>query len=191
MKKFFLLLIVTVLIFSGCFDSGTNHDSNPVTTTQSSSKSLEKLPLNLPANPLTLTKGLVFSVFKVIDGNQGGEILLNQTKRNIHAYAKLVVPKHAFNGVIRISISVNPNTASIIFFPSKKFAKNLILNASIQGLDLKSLNLNSPNVGFYYFPDNGPKIPIKNNGTSTNEFLGRVSVKDAVIGHFTRYGWSK
>lgn len=205
MKKILLLFAITALILTGCFDSNTNHNSNPIATTQlnplatnqpnpypttqSNSDSLNKIFFKNNVN--TSVKGLSFTIFKTIDGEKGGEVLLNQIKDNIHAFAKLNIQKNSFIGLVNISITIDPSTASIKFSPTMSFKRCLILDASIKGLDLKAMNLNSKKVGFYYFPQKGSKVYVKNHGVSADLTLRKLSVTAAVLKHFSRYGWAK
>jgi hypothetical protein len=201
MKKILLLFVIAALILSGCFDSSTNNKTNPVAATQlnpginsQSSPTIDTQSNSLSSNknfPINAANGFLFTVFKPIDGNKGGEIVLNQIRDDIHAFAKLNIPKNAFNGCVTISIFVDPLTASISFTPAMSFKRSLTLDASIKGLDLKAMNLDSNNVGFFYFAGKGSKVPVKNHGASADLILRKLSVKGAVIKHFSRYGWAK
>ena len=205
MKKILLLFVVAGMIFIGCFDSGTNHNTNPVAATQSnpatstqSNPISSTQPIPEPKNEdfqkpnINPNVGLFpFSIIKKIDGNEGGKIILNQENRDIHVYAMLNIPRNAFKGSVIISIFVDPSTASIKFSPQMNFKYPLALNAHIIGLDLEAMNLDSKDVGFYYFPTKGSKVNVKNHGVSADLILRELSVNDAVINHFSRYGWSK
>jgi hypothetical protein len=185
MKKIFLLLAVAGLIFTGCSDLGTNPSSNPVTTPQSNTISLNKVSPKIASSQST------FTVSQIINGNKGGVIILNQESGNIHVFAKLKIPKNAFDGNVNVSILVDPSTASITLSPSMIFNKDVILDASFKGLDLKALNLDSQKVNFYYLSEDGTKIPVKHSWTKSNVKLGELVVKHAEIDHFSRYGWAK
>jgi hypothetical protein len=185
MKKIFLLAAVAGLILSGCSDLGTNPGTNPVTTQKSNTVSLNKFTAKVTSNQSA------FTVSKYVNGNKGGLIVLNQSSENIHAFALLRIPKNAFEGTENISITIDPSTASITLSPAMAFNKNLHLNAALKGLDLKLLNLDSKDVEFYYFTTDGSKVPVKHSRVRSNVKTGAISVKGAVIDHFSRYGWSK
>ena len=205
MKKNMLLFVIAGLIFIGCFDSGSNHNTNPVAATQpntvtstqpnqitSTQSTLMPLNGNFPKpNKSPQFEDFHFTINKNIDGNIGGRILLNRRIRKIHVFALLNIPRNAFDGSVNISISVDPSTASIKFSPKMNFKHPLTLNAYILGLDLKAMNLDSKDVGFYFFPAKGPKVNVQNNGVSADVILKKLSVNDAAINHFSRYGWSK
>jgi hypothetical protein len=205
MKKILLLFVVAGMIFIGCFDSGTNNNTNPVAATQSNSvTSTQPNPETSAQSNLMPLYGnfskpnknpkvddFHFTIDKNIDGNIGGRILLNRSNRKIHVFALLNIPRNAFQGSVNISIYVDPSTASIKFSPQMTFKYPLILNAYILGLDLKSMNLDSKDVGFYYFPTKGPRVNVRNQGVSSDLILRKLSVSNAVINHFSRYGWSK
>ena len=185
MKKIFLLAAVAGLIFAGCSDLGTNPSSNPVTTQKSNSVSLNKFSAKVTSNESA------FTVSKNVNGKKGGVIVLNQSSGNIHAFALLRIPKNAFDGTADISITVDPSTASVTLSPTMTFNKNLHLTAELKGLDLKSLNLDSNDVEFYYFTADGSKVPVKHSRVRSNVKTGTIIVRGAVIDHFSRYGWSK
>ena len=185
MKKLFLLLAVGGLIFTGCSDLGTNPGSNPVTTPQSNTVSLNKV------SPKIVSSLSTFTVSQNVNGEKGGVIILNQESGNIHAFAKLKIPKHAFDGNVNVSVLVDPTTATITLSPSMAFDKILILDASIKGLDLEAMNLNSQEVNFYYLSEDGTNIPVKHSWVKSNVKLGELVVKHAEIDHFSRYGWAK
>jgi len=185
MKKIFLLLAVAGLIFTGCSDLGTNPSSNPVTTSQANTVALNKI------SPKTVSTLTTFEVSKNINGEKGGVIILNQKSGDIQAFAKLKIPGNTFAGNVNVTILVDPSTASITLSPSMSFSKDLILDASFKGLDLKALNLDSKDVDFYYFSEDGAKVPVKYSWTKSNVKSGELAVKHAYIDHFSRYGWAK
>ena len=185
MKKIFLLAAAAGLILAGCSDLGTNPGSNPVTTPKSNVVSLNKVSAQVTSDQSA------FTVTQAVNGNKGGVIILNQSSSNINAFAKLRIPKNAFEGTANISISIDPSTASVTLSPTMTFNKNLYLNAALKGLDLKSLNLDSKDIEFYYFTTDGSKVLVNHSRVSSNLKTGTLTVKDAVIDHFSRYGWSK
>jgi uncharacterized lipoprotein YajG len=185
MKKLFLLLAVAGLIFTGCSDLGTNPSSNPVTTANSNTISLNKSAIK------TTVSNSTFIVSQIVNGKKGGIITLNQKDGNVHASAKLDIPKNAFDGKVNITITVDPSTASVTLSPSMTFQKDLTLDAAFKGLDLKAMNLDSKKVNFYYFTEDGSKVPVKHSLTKANVKLGELIVKHAEIDHFSRYGWAK
>ncbi len=185
MKKIFLLAAVAGLIFAGCSDLGTNPGSNPVTTQNSNSVSLNKFSAKVTSNESA------FTITQTVNGKKGDVIVLNQKSGDIHAFAVLRIPKNAFEGKVDISITIDPSTASVTFSPSMTFDKNLHFSAALRGLDLKSLNLDSNDVEFYYFAADGSKILAKYSRVRTNVKTGTLTVSNAVIDHFSRWGWSK
>ncbi len=130
-----------------------------------------------------------------INGSSGGSLSLNQNYADasgkvIHVNAQLNVLPSAYTGDKQITMIVNMEDASVQFLPHITFNTNILLNLEFVGLDLESLGFTSTgNVDFAYFDDNGTTELIENSSSVVNISLGVLSVQNAKIYHFSRYGW--
>lgn len=186
MKKLLLLLTFLGLIIAGCSDSS----NNPVSI-KPSQKNLIPLP-----EKSSLSVETQFSISKTINGEEGGSINLVRfyfsfRGKLVFVFAHLEIPKNAFSGFKTITLTTDDQFAAINFDPHIVFNTPLNLTLSYTGLDLSQMNLNSTNVGFDYFDDSGNSYPVENEGINVNLFHGSLSVINAKIHHFSRYGFSR
>lgn len=213
MKKLLALVVLSGLILAGCKDSNLD----PVSP-QNGNISFSNLPAN---QPTTLDK-LDFSSLKLnkwrglygvlnrlslrsviirntINGLNGGNINLykffTSTSHGKVATVNATINfgRNAFSGNQDIYMIVDPDNASISFYPSiEQFNNTVTLDASINGIDVSNLPSDPSNINFVYFPDDAasPVQVIANNGISLDSNTGTVSVKGAQLKHFSRYGWA-
>ena len=183
MKKIILTLAIAGLFLFGCSDVGVNPNmpaNNNQNNTTLNKKGLLNLDLDSP-----------FSVTQTINGAEGGTITLDKSWGIINTHASLFFPPNSFEGTETITMTVDPLTASVSFYPSMVFETRLDLDLSFDGLNLVYLGLNSNKVDFYYQADDGLLSLIKNNGVSVSVSTGTLSVKNAGLYHFSRYIFAK
>ncbi len=183
MKKIILTLAIAGLFLFGCSDVGVNPNmpaNNNQNNTTLNKKGLLNLDLDSP-----------FSVTQTINGAEGGTISLDKSWLLGSASASLFFPPNSFEGTETITMTVDPLTASVSFYPHMVFERRLNLDLSFQGLDLVSMNLDSHKVDFYYESDDGLLSLIKNNGVDVDVSTGTLSVKNAGLYHFSRYIFAK
>ncbi len=186
MKKLLLLLTFLGLIIAGCSDTS----NNPVAL-KPSHKSLIPLP-----EKSSLSTETQFSVSKTINGEEGGTINLVRFYFSfrgnlVFVFAHLNIPANAFSGSKTITLTTDDQYAAVYFDPHMNFNIPLNLTLSYTGLNLAQMNLNTSNVGFDYFDDFGNAYPVENEGINVNLFHGSLSVINAKIHHFSRYGFSR
>ena len=181
MKYFLLIPILTVFILAGCAKE------NSITGPQSS-QSLSKrawIKIN-PSSSLSVENTNTYTVSQSVNGNKGGTVFLSGPSVS----ATLTIPQGAYNGNKVISFTVNTQTATIDFTPIKQligqdFNKNLSLDFTITGIDISGY---TGSLSFAYLENSGNIVPIPS--TTVTAQNGSLSVSDAQISHFSRYGWS-
>lgn len=188
MKKLLVLFALVGLFFAGCQDQ----ISGPVESNNSQTSLSKGLDISLP-----LSSAAEYSVTQTIDGEKGGNITFLHSRIGLSGietvYINLSFKKKAFEGSKDITVTVNFDDATISFTPHiEKFGKNnsVTLDASYTGINLNRLNLDSKRIDFYFFGDDGSKELIRNNGIKYSKKDNSVSVKNANLDHFSRYGWS-
>jgi hypothetical protein len=151
--------------------------------------------VKIPAKAAGLNTETQISVSKEIDGSEGGNITLfnsyiSQQGNTVTLSINLDIPKKAFDGVRTITIIADDQYAVLDCNPSMVFNKSLSLDFSYLGIDPSDLNLSNKHIGFFYLDNNGTFQPVSNSGVIVNPLNGQLSVKNAKIDHFSRYGWS-
>ena len=182
MKKIILLLVIAGFIFLGCNDNLDN-------TIVSSPTNTEKL-----TNPQPSINPQLFAS-KLINGVIGGELILKRTfingeGRQINVYARLRVLEGSYQGTINISMLANDEDVSIQLFPEMKFDRDVRLDLVYKGIDLQALGYTTTgNVDFAYYSDDGDVELIESDFSHVNIPQEMISVRNAKLPHFSRFGW--
>ena len=79
--------------------------------------------------------------------------------------------------------------AVVDLYPQMTFDNPLNLNLTFSGLDLTGVNPSE--VNFYYIDPDGNLEIAENDGITVDIANGTLSVKNAKIPHFSRYGFAK
>ena len=176
MKKLFLLSILVGITFLSCSD---NQDVNIVSSHSDTDHS---------------SSGKLY-IAKLINGEIGDELILNETYidstgRQINIYARLRVLENSFFGNETIRIIPNVEDLSIQFFPEMIFNKDVSLDLVFTGIDLEKFGYTTTGTyDFAFFADNGDIELIESDISQANIALNKISVQNAKINHFSRYGW--
>ena len=183
-KNLLAVVIIFSMIYFGCSDSVTNVE--PVSKT-SSNVSWIKL-----SNDLTLSEEGSLSKSEKILGFKGGELTLSgnlsRTKnQRVYVFAQLDIPSRAFNGIKTLTMEVGDD-AAVDFYPSMTFDRPLTLTLVFTGLDLKGIDPSK--VNFYYIAPDGSLQIAPNDGVTIDKDKGILSVKNAEVPHFSRYGFA-
>ena len=182
MKKTILLFLLLGITFLGCNDNLDN-------TSVSSLTGINKL------NNPKLSADAHFFASKIIDGEIGGELVLDRTFINaegrlINVHARLRVLEGSYQGSINISMLANDEDVSIQLFPEMKFYRSVRLDLIYTGVDLIALGYTtSGDVDFAYLADNGDVELIENDLSRVTISQNKISVRNAKLYHFSRYGW--
>lgn len=214
MKKVLLLIGVIGLFLVGCQDSNLD----PVSPT-AEKMSISKLPNETPVTldnidfssmKLNKWRGLYNKIFRAsqhsviiknkIWGTLGGTVKLisfstnTSNGRPVKIKATLTFAPNALNGDEDIYMVVDPDDASLTFFPDiSQFQGKVTLDATISGIDVSALSSANSPLNFVYIPDdpNADVQIISNNGVNLDKSTGSVSVHGAKLKHFSRYAWAR
>lgn len=185
MKKLLFSAVLVSLFLFGCSqDVGINEPAQQI----GAKKSLIKLPADFQM----LTEDQL-TVSGKIDGSVGGFIedskeLKGRGMRGKEMYASLIVPAGAFEGTKVFNIVFDNNDAAVQFTPSPMdFNKPLTLNFSIGGMDLKGVDEHS--IDFVYITPQGDFEKVDYESIHVDKRQGTLTVVNAQLNHFSRYGF--
>ncbi len=174
MKKLFLLFVLVGMTFLSCSE---NSDDTLVS-----------------ANTDLTSTGQLYAA-KLIDGQVGDELEVNSTFVNaagneITVYARLRILPGAFEDTINIAMIPNVEDLSITFYPEITFNRDIRLDLTFEGIDLESYGYTTTGtVDFAFFAINGNLELIENDKSIVNIPQKKISVQNAKLYHFSRYGW--
>jgi hypothetical protein len=183
MKKVFLSAIFAGLLLAGC--STDTSLVGPSQNDQSIQKSQvsQKAWIQLPTQSKLATES-DYTTSEWIDGSRGGQLELEgHFGHDVEFHAKLKIPRGAFEGRVHISMTVNPD-GTVDFGPSMTFNSDLRFDYTIEGLDLPD-----GDYVFAYIDGNGEVITVTDYQKLSVK-KDKISVKKALIDHFSRYGFA-
>ncbi|PIW68972.1 MAG: hypothetical protein COW08_09680 [Ignavibacteriales bacterium CG12_big_fil_rev_8_21_14_0_65_30_8] len=187
MKNFLTILLLSV----GLFLVGCSNDSSLVGPTQQNIQSSSSF-IALGDN-LSLQKSDPLYIVKTVNGNTGGQIDIvgSFDKGKIEVNGTLTVPAGAYSGDLDITILMEGKEAVIDFGPSSiTFETPLLFTMEVVGVKIKKKDQGQ--IHFVYLDGNGTLTPVELLGTTVVNSKDRMlSVYDAPITHFSRYGWAK
>ena len=187
MRKILTTIALVILFIVGCKDSVVN----PVSTAQNNG---QKNWITLPQSA-EMTVENDYSASNIIDGRKGGEVKLNvnyktKSSADIKIKAKIKVPKGAFEGKKNISMTINSNNGTVTFYPDPMtFNVPLAFSIDIQGLDLNEADPGS--IDFVCLNSDGSVQTVEYKKINININKGELEVDDALITHFSVYGWTR
>jgi hypothetical protein len=199
MKILISLFITILLLTSGC---ETNLDpihqdekglvSKPFVQENGSIKSVinyELIPLPV-RSPIFFDS--VFAITKNIVGEIGGQMILERTYlsnrgRLVTMLVDLVIPPHCFSGQRTITLKVERDFAIVNCTPEMEFKMPMHLVQTFTGLDLE--NYQTEEIDFVYINENGLIEDVDRTSLLVIKSLGVLSIIDAKLNHFSRYGW--
>lgn len=191
MKRVFLLIVLVGITFLGCSDNYDSTNVSAPTKTNNFNKEgllTSDLEIEVATHRLSITE--------LIDGEVGGELLIDTTYvnyqgREINVFGKLTIKQSSFPGLNYITMILNPEAATIKLFPDIVFEKEVILSVIYTGIDLVALGYTtSGHYDFVYFGENGIEIILSDDSKVDMENQ-EIKVKNAKLEHFSRYGWIK
>ncbi|MEJ2614920.1 MAG: hypothetical protein P8Z35_08180 [Ignavibacteriaceae bacterium] len=202
MRKILVALAVIFPLIIGCSDSIVNPETanqtntdqiNNTDQTDSTAQTAQKRSwIKLPPNP-GMVENSEYSASKVIDGDIGGIVELNinyVTKGSVNVIinASIEVPAGAYSGKKNIQMIINSNNGTATFYPSPEtFNKPLIFNLMITGVDLDEVDPKT--IDYVYLAPDGSFQRIEYKNLVIND--GVLIVDDALIPHFSIYGWCR
>ena len=186
MKKLLILLSIVGMLLAGCTDVKLNNVNQP-------EKGAYKL-VPIPGRT-ELSSEAVYTTTSSIDGSVGGTMTINASYMGdnglpVTLNVLMTIPAGAFSGVRTITLTADDQYAALACSPSMVFDKNLLLDFSYTGLNLKTVDLPKAKNGFYFISDSGILESIPSSGFLIDKKSGSLSVTGAQIPHFSRFGWA-
>ena len=185
MKKILSVAAVLMVLFVGCSEQMSVN--SPVGKVNTEEPNWIALP---QAEGMQVNE--IVSILKTIDGSKGGSIELNNiywggTFGTVTLTSSLAFPKDSHKGKVTFTVSHDDVTCVSTFGPSYTFQKNLILNVKYTGVNLTGINPST--VKFAYLASDGSVQIAQHEGITVDASTGTLSVKNAKIPHFSRYGF--
>jgi len=103
--------------------------------------------------------------------------------------AKLKIKKHAFEGTVDITLTVDDEYAAVSFTPAMVFDIPADLDLKFEGIDLAPLNLATGDYDFVFIDDYGNIEVVEYNALHVDESKSKIWVSKAKLNHFSRYGF--
>ncbi len=190
MLKYLSMLMVLALFVIGCTD-----ESNMVSPVNNSINTDEQVSnpnwITLPSSDdLALKKDI--SVGKTIYGDQESLLEINTGYAGgpfgwISITANARFQRYSFTGSRYVSMSVNDQFGTASFSPSGTWAKPVIYNLTIMGVDLS--NVDPSNVSFVYMSPDGKYYKAKYQSIYVEKQSGKLQIINAQLPHFSRWGF--
>jgi hypothetical protein len=184
MKLTLTILLLLAIFLLGCADT-------PVSTVKNDDHSYQLIKLPKKSG---MSVENIFSKTKRIDGKRGGEIRLDESYiaadgHTVEIHAKLKVKRNSYHGHVDITLTIDDDIAAASFTPTMVFDKPLELSLTFEGLDLEGLGLTTGDYDFVFIDEYGNVEIIGYNAIHVNENQGKLWVTNALIPHFSRYGF--
>ncbi len=193
MKKLVTITAIFLMFLVGC----SNQENSIVSPNSTNVEQSAQVDLNdqtmTKVDETVIESG---TVNKIIDGAAGGTISLKQNILSkdgqvVQVNADFEIPAKAFDGTQNITVTVDADSGRISFFPHMTFKKSCKLNFELKKVNLANMGIKPFDITakFVYFDDSGSVVPVQNYGVLMFYWLGYVSVIDAKLDHFSRYGF--
>ena len=187
MKKLLSILFLFAL-FAGCQEQNI-----PVEPQESANSMLplEKVLIPIPVNR-NLTVETLYTTSKNIVGSEGGSISLelNYAGGNLGTVsiaANLEFPSGSFEGEKTFSLTFDDQYACLTLLPHTVFELSVLLNMTYQGLDLNTIDVQE--LEFAFLGEDNSLELIDRDQISSDKNNGKLSMTNARIPHFSRYGF--
>ena len=181
------ILVLSALILMGSMDNPSDLTSSEAQITKlSTSPNWVKLPGDKGKD---FSVGSEFSAQKLINGEDGGVIILNiKIKRPGHKFgdfeitANVKVEEHSFpdNEERLFTITLNPNNAFLNISPSPNtLFKHVKVDWEIKGIDVSDINADTFN--FFYVGDSNEMMETSKDELTVDYNEHKIKVKKAII----------
>jgi len=149
--------------------------------------------IQIPAKPVGTP---IFTETETIDGSKGGQVKIHEhyvteDGDTVKIDLKLKIKKNCFSGNVDITMTVDDVYTAVQFSPKMVFDEPLELDFKYIGLDSDQLNLTSGSYKFLYLGDNGETETILSDGIVVKEQNGEISIKNAMLDHFSRFAFAR
>ncbi len=190
MYKFISILILLALFVIGCTDN--SNIVSPVDNTGNNSEIVSNPNwITLPSAENQALKKDV-AVRKIIYGYQESLLEINTGYAGgpfgwISITATARFQPYSFRGRRYVTMSINDDFGTTSFSPSGTWAKPVIYNLTIQGIDLS--NVDPSTVSFVYMAPNGNYYKANYQSIYVDKQSGKLQVVNAELPHFSRWGF--
>ncbi|MFZ1281357.1 MAG: hypothetical protein WAR59_11000 [Ignavibacteriaceae bacterium] len=187
MKIMYLVPIVIVLFFIGC-----SNESNINSPIEDNLDGWEVVTRS--TNEEGLQVNTIFSVSKVINGDQGGflftgNIFETKSGKTGCVFGSLTFLAGSFSGTKTISMSLDNKKLLGTFGPSMSFNKPASFSVLYAGVNLS--NNEQSDFKFVYWAPNGMQYEIPYTYLYFDKAKGVLGILNAQIPHFSRYVFVK
>ena len=111
----------------------------------------------------------------------------NSSGETIYQIGDLDFFPGAFSGIKNISMTFNTGGAAMDFGPAMQFQARVEYTYKITGLDLTGVDPNT--LEFVYIDSNGNMYAVDYDYVTMDANTGMLMVQDAILPHFSRYGF--
>jgi len=186
MKLLLTLSLLLGFFFFGC-DQGSDL-SSPVSDSPNSNVKL----ISIPAPIGGLSIEALLTKYQKIDGDDGGRFAAYfGYKGGIFGYVKvesiLTFEEDAFEEIQIISQTLDTEYAAMKFGPSMQFEEDVKLDLIMKGLDLSDVDLGT--LDFVYIDEDGTIEQVEYDNLTADVYSGTLELDNAVLTHFSRYGF--
>jgi hypothetical protein len=184
MKNYLLIFALTGLFFYGCANESD-------ITAPEQSINLEPNWIKLPTAE-GLQVNTDYTATNRINGTQGGNLGCSFSYSGgnfgqISVFAELVVTFGSFPGMKNISMTLSNENTSVIFGPELNFNSNVFYSVTYTGINLTGIDPQT--VKFAYIANDGSIQIAQHQGITVDFSTGKLSVHNARLPHFSRYGF--
>jgi hypothetical protein len=183
MKNLLILSVLISILLAGCMsDNMISESPSPM-----DGKKLVWLTISDDQSMQTETEVVIS---KVINGNSGGKIIINEVIGKAEVSGSLVVPQGGYPGNQDITIRLNDSWLYQVYTPTPfTFRNPLILNLTYKNVDLA--NTDPKTLGFYFLNENGTYYMAEYDSLIYDPLNRTIGIVNARIPHFSRWGWAK
>jgi len=182
MKLITSTFLLTLLFFSGC--------DQVAEITAPQERVINKQLINLPQRVGLGVETQTYT--QDVNGTNGGEFeqsysYENSTGGTVYQYAKLNFFPGAFTGTKNISMTYNTGGAAMDLGPAMQFQAAVKYTYEITGADLTGINPST--LQFVYIDASGNMYAVDYDSVIMDPNTGMLKVTNAVLPHFSRYGF--
>jgi hypothetical protein len=185
-RLIYIISFITVIYLLGCNENP--EITSPVNGIKSENANWISLP-NIEGMYIENS----FTVTKRINGAQGGFLSMYESYSGgpfgtVTIDAELIIDQGAYPGNKNISMTNDDFECATTFAPSfEKFNDIVTYTVAYAGIDLSNIDPN--NIKFAYIATNGDLEYAQHEGITVNVSTGTIQVINALIPHFSRYGF--
>ena len=190
MYKYLSIIAILLLFVIGCTDE--SNMLSPVGNTINNDEMVTNpnFIILLPANNQSLKKDVAVS--QTIYGDQESLLEINTGYAGgpfgwISITANARFQRYSFTGSRYVTMSINDDNGAASFSPSGTWAKPVIYNLTIQGIDLS--NVDPAKVSFVYMAPDGNYYKAKYQSLYVEKQSGKIQLINAQLPHFSRWGF--